>query len=74
MANTNKDFDFSQLNAAERHRLAQDLWESIHHQTQALPLPAEQLAEIRRRIDAIDAGTIPNYPWEDVKRRLLSRK
>ena len=69
-----KDFDFSQLTPAERIALAQDLWDSIHDETQLAPLPDDQIAEIKRRIAAIDAGTMPMYPWEEVKQRLLDRK
>ena len=35
---------------------------------------AEQLAEIERRLAAIDAGTMPVYPWEEVKERLRMRR
>ena len=36
-------------------------------------LDAGQRAEIERRIAAIEAGTMPVYPWEEVRRRLLTR-
>jgi putative addiction module component (TIGR02574 family) len=34
---------------------------------------AEQRAEIERRLAAVDAGTMPVHPWEEVKEQLLSR-
>lgn len=74
MTRISKDFDFSRLSTAERIMLAQDLWDSIHDEAQLAPLTDEQVAEIERRIAAIDAGTMPTYPWEEVKRRLLARK
>lgn len=74
MTVSHKNLDYSQLSPAERILLAQELWDSVHAETQALSFTAEQQAEIERRIAAIDAGTMPTYPWEDVKRRLLDRK
>jgi putative addiction module component (TIGR02574 family) len=74
MAHTVKDFDYSQLSSAERILLAQELWDSVEPEARSWPLTAEQQAEIERRIAAIDAGTMPTYPWEDVKQRLLNRK
>jgi putative addiction module component (TIGR02574 family) len=74
MAHMTKDFDFSQLSPVERILLAQDLWDSAREEAQALPLTTEQQAEIERRLAALDAGTMPAYPWDEVKQRLLNRK
>lgn len=46
--------------------------EAAHEEAQALPVSAEQRAEIERRLAAIDAGTMPVHPWEEVKQRLLN--
>lgn len=69
-----KDFDFSKLTTAERIALAQDLWDSVHDETQLAPFTDEQVAEIKRRIAEVDSGAMPMYSWEEVKQRLLSRK
>lgn len=69
-----KDFDFSKLTPAERIALAQDLWDSVHDETQLAPFTDEQVAEIERRIAEVDSGAMPMYSWEEVKQRLLSRK
>lgn len=34
----------------------------------------EQLAEIERRLAAIEAGTMPLHPWEEAKERLRKRR
>lgn len=73
MALSINDIDFSALSPAECILLAQELWDRVHEETQALPMPTEQCAEIRRRLAAVDAGTMPIYPWEEVKQRLLNR-
>lgn len=51
--------------------LAQELWESVHDEAQALPLTADQVAEIKRRIAAVDAGAMPLSDWNEVRQRLL---
>lgn len=67
------DIDFSTLSPGECILLAQELWDRGHDEAQALPLPPEQRAEIERRLAAVEAGTMPVYPWEEVKQRLLNR-
>ena len=52
----NGHFDFSGLTVPERIDLAQRLWESIRDQIEAMPLTVTEIAEIRWRIDQIDAG------------------
>jgi putative addiction module component (TIGR02574 family) len=49
-------FDFSQLSVPERIALAQRLWESVREQVEAMPLTETEMAEVRWRIDQIDAG------------------
>ena len=67
------DIDFSALSPTECILLAQELWDRGHDEAQTLPMPPEQRAEIERRLAAVDAGTMPVYPWEEVKERLLNR-
>ena len=67
------DIDFSKLSPAERLLLAQELWDKAHEETATLPMPAEQRAEIERRLAAVNAGAMPVHPWEEVKQRLLNR-
>lgn len=67
------DIDFSTLSTAECILLAQELWDRVHAETDTLPMPAEQRTEIERRLAAVKDGTMPVYPWEDVRKRLLNR-
>jgi putative addiction module component (TIGR02574 family) len=68
------DIDFSTLSPAECILLAQELWDRVHADTQTLPMPPEQRTEIERRLAAVNDGTMPVYPWEDVRQRLLNRR
>lgn len=70
---THQDLDFTRLSLDERTLLAHRLWKSVHDTVEAMPLSADQLAEIQRRIAEADAGRMPSLPWEDVKRRLMNR-
>jgi putative addiction module component (TIGR02574 family) len=67
------DIDLSALSPAECMLLAQELWDRVHEEAQALPMPAEQRAEIERRLAAVNDGTMPVHRWEEVKQRLLNR-
>jgi putative addiction module component (TIGR02574 family) len=77
----NRSFDFTELTAAERLTLAQELLDSVaddlHSPTSGhdsmAPFTAEQMAEIRRRAADADAGRITGEPWEVVRVRLNSR-
>lgn len=56
----------------QRVELAQELWNSVHAAACAAPFTPEQLAEIDRRIAALDAGEMTCVPWDEVQRRLLN--
>lgn len=73
MAHSVDDFDFTNLSAVERLQLAQALLESVL-ETGAEPFTAEQMAELQRRLDDIDAGRGSFEPWKTVRERLLSRR
>lgn len=72
-----KDFkdvfrDATELSEHERATLAGLLIESL----EAEPDPdveAAWAAEIERRVQEIDAGTVKTIPWEEVRQRLLDR-
>lgn len=67
------DFDFSGLTVTERIDLAQRLWESVREQVEAAPLTETEAAEVRRRIDQIDARLMVCEPFDAVVGRALSR-
>jgi putative addiction module component (TIGR02574 family) len=73
MAYSVNDFDFTSLSPVERLQLAQALLESVL-ETDAEPFTGEQMAELQRRLDDIDAGRGSFEPWETVRERLLSRR
>jgi putative addiction module component (TIGR02574 family) len=52
----------------------QDLWDSIHDDALAVPLTAEQRAELQRRDADMESGAVRGIPWEEVKKSLLTRR
>jgi putative addiction module component (TIGR02574 family) len=54
------------------HWLAQDLWDSIAEDADALPVTAEQQAELDRRLADADQDPGIGRSWLDVKARLLN--
>jgi putative addiction module component (TIGR02574 family) len=69
-----KPIDLSHLSPADRIHLVQELWDSIHEDAQAVPLTAEQKAELERRHTEMESGAVRGIPWEEVQRSLLSRR
>ena len=62
------DIDISQLSPAECILLAEELWDRARNHPEAIPVDPEHLAEINRRVDARDSGTMrPGEPWEVVR-------
>lgn len=68
------DAALTQLSLPERVELAQQLWDSVHTDACAAPFTPEQLAELDRRIEAIDSGEAVCEPWEMVRDRLPSER
>jgi putative addiction module component (TIGR02574 family) len=66
--------DLSHLSPADRIHLVQDLWDSIHDDALAMPLTAEQRAELQRRDADMESGAVRGIPWEEVKKALLTRR
>ena len=66
MTQSPQDFDFTRLSLDERTLLAHRLWESVHRTVETVPLSADQIAEIERRVAEADAGRMPSSPWEAV--------
>jgi putative addiction module component (TIGR02574 family) len=65
------EIDISQLSPAECILLAEELWDRASAHPDALPVPPEHLAEIERRIEAINSGAMGRgEPWETVRARL----
>ena len=68
------DIDISQLSPAECILLAEELWNRVSSHPEAIPVRPDHLAEIQRRVDALDSGEMPpGEPWEVVRARLWGR-
>lgn len=63
-----------ELPIEERIRVVEDLWDSIAADQKALPLTAEQKAELDRRLDAYEAdknhGRLAADAVADIRRKL----
>ena len=61
------------LSVPERIQLAEDLWDSIAAEPDALPLTDVQRAEIERRLAEHDRDPESAIIWEEVRARLHQR-
>lgn len=59
------------LSVSERIQLAEDIWDSIATETEALPLTEAQRQELDRRLADAEANPGVGTPWDEVKARLL---
>ena len=62
-----------QLPVAERIELVQAIWDSIVSESGAVPVTAEQRAELDRRLADAEANPDAEKPWSEV-RSSLDRK
>jgi putative addiction module component (TIGR02574 family) len=61
-----------QLPPSERVRLIDTLWDTVPLDAE-LPLSDEWLAEIERRLEAVDSGAEKTVPWTRVRDEALAR-
>lgn len=66
-------FDFHQLSVSERIQLVEDVWDSVAAESPSLPLTAEEVAELDRRLDEMERNPKAGIPWEQVKADLERR-
>jgi putative addiction module component (TIGR02574 family) len=64
--------ELRKLSVAERIQLAQDLWDSIAEDADALPVTTEQQAELDQRLADAEQDPGAGRSWLDVKSRLLN--
>lgn len=65
------EFDISHLSPVECILLADQLWEQARAHAEAIPVTAEQVEELHRRLDALDGGKMePGEKWDIVRERL----
>jgi putative addiction module component (TIGR02574 family) len=65
-----KAFGIDQLTVAQRILLAEEIWDSIPDEAQALPLSEAQKQDLQRRLAAYEADPKTGSSWEEVKARL----
>lgn len=66
--------DLGRLSAAERIQLAEDLWDSVAAERDAVPITDRQRQELDRRLAEHDADPDAGTPWESVRARLLGSR
>ncbi len=62
--------DVASLTFDERLRLLDDLWESLSHTPDAIPVTRAQREELDRRLDDLDREGPIGIPWDEVLRRI----
>jgi len=73
MSDAPKSLDYSHLSIPERILLAQELWESVYAQAEAVPFTEAERRELDRRWAAHEAGETTSMPWPEAKRQLLNK-
>jgi putative addiction module component (TIGR02574 family) len=58
------------MSVPDRIKLAQDIWDSIADDPQALPLTREQKRELDRRLRAMKKNPEDHVSWEQVKAKI----
>ncbi len=62
------------LSIPERIQLVEDIWDTIATHAQAVELTEDEKRVIDERLEAYHRNPELGSPWEDVHRRLLSRR
>jgi putative addiction module component (TIGR02574 family) len=70
MSQAAPNFDFSQLNSAEKLDLISHLWDSFGDASDALPLPQWHRDELERRLTSAEETPDAAVPWDEVQARL----
>ncbi|HEX8280504.1 MAG TPA: addiction module protein [Chthoniobacterales bacterium] len=64
--------DLRRLPIQQRIQLVEDLWDSIAEDAAAIHLSNEQIAELDRRLDALEAQPESGTPWHIARERILA--
>jgi putative addiction module component (TIGR02574 family) len=64
--------DLKRLPVSERIQLVEDLWDSIADDSPVMGLTPEYIAELDRRLDALEAQPKAGTPWEIARERILA--
>ena len=66
--------DIATLSPEERLKLLEQLWDSLSSSPDAVPMTKPQREELDRRLDELDREGPGGIPWEEVQRRISSRR
>ena len=66
--------DYEQMSVSERILTLQDLWDEIAADPENVPVTDEQRAELDKRLSAHHERPGETSTWDDVKRRVQSKK
>jgi putative addiction module component (TIGR02574 family) len=61
------------LSIPERIQLAEDIWDTIAEVPEAVPLSADEKAELDRRLETYHKDPTTGSPWEAVRRKIRER-
>lgn len=64
--------ELRQLPIPERIELVKELWDSIADESPAIDLSAEQIAELDRRLHALEAQPEGGTPWHITRERIVA--
>jgi putative addiction module component (TIGR02574 family) len=62
--------DILQLSVSERIQLAEDIWDSIAANPEALPLTDAERQELDRRLESYARNPGEGVPWDDLKKQV----
>ena len=65
--------DIARLNRHEKLELIEEIWKSLSHEADTIPLTTAQRAELDRRLDEVDRNGPSGISWDEVLRRLRSK-
>jgi putative addiction module component (TIGR02574 family) len=64
--------DLKQLPVSEKIQLVEELWDSIAAETSPIGLSPQHIAELDRRLDALEKNPRQGSPWCDVREKILA--
>jgi putative addiction module component (TIGR02574 family) len=62
--------DIQTLTTSERILLAEELWDSVHNQSDEIEVSPEQMAMLEERLAAFQADGDPGDSWDNVRARI----
>ena len=74
MAEVNLREEIRRLNVAERIFLAEEIWDSIAENQEAVAVTQAQKVELDRRIDSYNRSPEEGSHWQEVKARVQKSK